>query len=106
MGAYRKKAKRKERSKMGRPRKNHRNKMESIIFVFKKVLGEHLSATSSLGHRQQTRFRIIAHNAYVKAKRLIMRDFYAPLFWTEYCLKEKLTLSDKLYNWGIIKRKI
>jgi len=60
------------------PRKNHRNKMESIIFVLKKVFGEHLSATSSAGQRQQTRFRIIAHNAYVRAKRFIMEDFYAP----------------------------
>ncbi len=78
-GTYRKKAKRKQRKKKGRPRKNHRNKMESIIHVLKKVLGEHLSATSSTGQRQQTRFRIIAHNAYVKAKRLIQEHFYAPL---------------------------
>jgi len=77
-GTYRKKAKRKLRNKMGRPRKNHRNKMESIIFVLKKIFGEHLSATSSAGQRQQTRFRIIAHNAYVRAKRFIMEDFYAP----------------------------
>lgn len=77
-GTHRKRAKRKLQSKRGRPRKNHRNKMESIIFVLKKVFGEHLSATSSKGQRQQTRFRIIAHNAYVKAKRLILEDFYAP----------------------------
>ena len=76
-GTYRKKAKQKERSKKGRPRKNHRNKIESIIFVFKKVFGEHLSATSTAGQRQQTRFRIIAHNAYVQAKCLFVEDFYA-----------------------------
>ena len=71
-GANRKKAKVKARSKKGRPRKNHRNKIESIIFVLKKVLGEHISATSAAGQRQQTRFRIIAYNAYVKAKRLLI----------------------------------
>jgi len=71
-GANRKKAKAKARRKKGRPRKNHRNKIESIIFVLKKVLGEHISATSAAGQRQQTRFRIIAHNAYVKAKRFLI----------------------------------
>ena len=74
-GTYRKKAKRTLQNKRGRPRKNHRNKIESIIFVLKKVCGEHLSATSSTGQRQQTRFRIIAHNAYIKAKHHINRAF-------------------------------
>ena len=78
-GTYRKKAKRRLQRKKGRPRKNHRNKMESIIFVLKKVFGEHLSATSSKGQRQQTRFRFIAHNAYVKAKRLIIGGFLRAL---------------------------
>src|SRR3989338_1919718 len=77
-GTNRKKAKIKSRNKRGRPRKNHRNKVESIIFVLKKVFGEHISATSAAGQRQQTRFRIIAHNVYVKAKRLLVEDFYAP----------------------------
>ena len=78
-GTNRKMAKAKARKKRGRPRKNHRNKIESIIFVFKKVFGEHLSATSAACQRQQTRFRIIAHNAYVQAKRLLTEDFYAPV---------------------------
>ena len=77
-GLNRKKAKRRERRKIGRPRKNHRNKIESIIFVLKKMFGEHLSATSASGQRQQTRFRIIAYNAYVKAIRVFIEDFYAP----------------------------
>ena len=80
-GTYRKKAKRKLRNKRGRPRKNHRNKMESIIFVLKRVFGEHISATSSKGQRQQTRFRIIAHNAYVKAKRVIIGGFLRVLLF-------------------------
>lgn len=75
-GTNRKKAKSRLRNKIGRPRKNHRNKIESIIFVLKRVFGEHISAISASGQRQQTRFRIIAHNAYVKAKRLILEDFY------------------------------
>ena len=75
-GAYRKKAKSIIRKKKGRPRKNHRNKIESIIFVLKKVFGEHLSATTAACQRQQTRVRIIAHNAYVQAKRLLFKDFY------------------------------
>ena len=37
-GVNRKKAKSTARNKMGRPRKNHRNKIESIIFVLKKVI--------------------------------------------------------------------
>lgn len=77
-GTNRKKAKTKSRNKRGRPRKNHRNKIESIIFVLKNVFGEHISATSAAGQRQQTRFRIIAHNAYVKAKSFLAKDFYAP----------------------------
>ena len=79
-GTNRKKAKIRDRNKRGRPRKNHRNKIESIIFVLKKVLGEHLSATSAKGQRQQSRFRIIAYNAYVKAKRFFIEHFYATCF--------------------------
>ena len=75
-GENRKKAKRKANAKLGRPRKNHRNKIESIIFVLKKICGEHLSATSARGQKQQTRFRVIAHNAYVKARCLLTEDFY------------------------------
>ncbi len=77
-GENRKKAKRKAKGKLGRPRKNHRNKIESIIFVLKKIGGEHLSAVSARGQRQQTRFRIIAHNAYVKAMHMLLEHFYAP----------------------------
>jgi len=76
-GTNRKKVKRVLQKKRGRPRKNHRNKIEGIIFVLKKVCGEHLSATSSKGQRQQTRFRIIAYNAYRKAKAFLTIDFYA-----------------------------
>jgi hypothetical protein len=79
-GENRKKAKSKARKKRGRPRKNHRNKIESIIFVLKKVFGEHLSATTAACQRQQTRFRIIAYNAYVQAKCLLSNDFYATFY--------------------------
>ena len=65
-GENRKKAKQALRRRRGRPRKNHRNKIETIMFVVKKVCGEHLSATSASGQRQQTRFRMIAYNAYRK----------------------------------------
>lgn len=66
-GQYRKKAKKKLKKKRGRPRKNHRNKIETIMFVLKKVLGEHLTATKAVNQRKQTGFRIIAYNAYKKA---------------------------------------
>ncbi|MBS3136705.1 transposase [Candidatus Woesearchaeota archaeon] len=72
-GEYRKKAKNSSRKATGRPRKNHRNRMESIIFALKKICGEHLSATSSKGQRQQSRFRIIAYNAYRKIKAFLVR---------------------------------
>ena len=65
-GENRKKAKVRDRNKKGRPRKNHRNKIESIIFVLKKVCGEHLTAMKAVNQRQQTRFRVIAYNAYRK----------------------------------------
>ena len=63
-GTYRKKAKRKLRNKIGRPRKNHRNKAETIMFVIKKTFGEHITAIKVKNQRNQTRFRIIAYNAY------------------------------------------
>ena len=63
-GTYRKKAKRLLKKKVGRPRKNHRNKAETIMFVIKKVLGEHINAIKVKNQRNQTRFRIIAYNAY------------------------------------------
>ena len=50
--------------KIGRPRKNHRNKAETIMFVIKKVFGEHINAIKAKNQRNQTRFRIIAYNAY------------------------------------------
>jgi hypothetical protein len=53
-GENRKKAKIKQRNKRGRPRKNHRNKIESIIFVLKKVCGEHLTAMKATNQRQQS----------------------------------------------------
>jgi len=85
-GTYRKKAKRKL-NKAGRPRKNHRNKLETVIFVVKKVFGEHLSATTAKGQRQQTRFRIIAYNAYKKAKGLFaiqafLRGLFCPIMYS------------------------
>lgn len=80
-GTYRKKAKRKLNNKRGRPRKNHRNKVETIFFVLKKVFGEHLSATSAKGQRQQLRFRIIAYNAYRKASSIIIEHFYGTKSW-------------------------
>jgi len=73
-GLNRKKAKR-ALKKIGRPRKNHRNKIETIMFVLKKVFGEHISATKAKGQRQQARFRIIAYNAYRKAKALLQKGF-------------------------------
>lgn len=76
-GTNRKKAKAQARNKMGRPRKNHRNKIETIIFVLKKVLGEHLTATTAKGQRQQARFRIIAYNAYKKSILFFFEHFYA-----------------------------
>ena len=76
-GTYRKKAKLKLKKKRGRPRKNHRNKIETIMFVLKKVFGEHITATKPKGQRQQMRFRIIAYNAYRKASTLFTKHFYA-----------------------------
>ena len=76
-GANRKKAKQKSKNKRGRPRKNHRNKIESIIFTFKKICGEHLTAKKAKNQRQQTRFRIIAYNAYKKTIFIkLLKDFY------------------------------
>ena len=75
-GENRKKAKQALRKKRGRPRKNHRNKIETIIFVLKKVFGEHLTATTAKGQRQQARFRIIAYNSYRKTILLFFEHFY------------------------------
>ena len=75
-GVNRKKAKMRDMKKRGRPRKNHRNKMESIMFVLKKVCGEHLTATKAQTQKQQMRFRIIAYNAYKKASLLLTEHFY------------------------------
>ena len=80
-GTNRKKAKRRMKNKKGRPRKNHRNKMESIIFVLKTICGEHITAVKAATQRQQTRFRIIAYNAYRKSSKssrgIFFEDFYA-----------------------------
>ena len=76
-GTYRKNAKRKLKQR-GRPRKNHRNKVESVIFVMKKVCGEHLSAISAKGQRQQSKFRMIAYNAYRKASYFFRRISMRP----------------------------
>ena len=76
-GENRKKAKQKIRKKRGRPRKNHRNKVETIMFVLKKICGEHLTAKKAKNQRQQTRFRIIAYDAYKKITLKILKHFYA-----------------------------
>jgi len=75
-GVNRKRAKQALNKKRGRPRKNHRNKIETIMFVLKKVFGEHLTATTSKGQRQQARFRMIAYNAYKKSILLFFEHFY------------------------------
>lgn len=75
-GENRKKVKIRDRNKKGRPRKNHRNKIEGMIFVLKKVCGEHLTAMKASSQRQQTRFRVIAYNAYRKSFLLLIKDFY------------------------------
>ena len=87
-GVNRKKAKRKLRNKRGRPRKNYRNKIESIMFVLKRVFGEHIFATTAKGQRQQARFRIIAYNAYRQAldTRALLRDFYTAGYGADYVL--------------------
>ena len=81
-GVYRKKCKRKFQNKKGRPRKNHRNKIESIMFVLKKLFGEHITAIKASNQRQQMRFRIIAYNAYRKASLLgllLTKHFYGAI---------------------------
>jgi len=75
-GENRKKVKIRDRNKRGRPRKNHRNKIEGMIFVLKKVCGEHLTAMKASCQRQQTRFRVIAYNAYRKSFLFLIKDFY------------------------------
>jgi len=75
-GVNRKKAKQALRKNVGRPRKNHRNKIETIMFVLKKVCGEHLTAMKAVNQRQQTRFRVIAYNAYRKSSLFLIEDFY------------------------------
>lgn len=93
-GQYRKKAKRKSRKKVGRPRKNHRNKAESIMRVIKKIFGEHISAVNVCYQRNQTRFRIIAYNAYRQVVYILLR------ISTEPCLLKiyKCKLLDKYYG--------
>ncbi len=71
----RKKAKRKVQKTVGRPRKNHRNKCETIMFVVKKVFGEHLTAKKAVNQRQQMRFRLLAYNAYRKTISYIIEGF-------------------------------
>jgi len=78
-GENRKKVKSRNRTKKGRPRKNHRNKIESIIFVLKKVCGEHLTAMKAVNQRQQTRFKIIAYNAYRKSSLFFIEHFYGSI---------------------------
>jgi hypothetical protein len=75
-GENRKKVKIRDRIKRGRPRKNHRNRIEGMIFVLKKVCGEHLTAMKASAQRQQTRFRVIAYNAYRKSFLFLIKDFY------------------------------
>lgn len=78
-GVNRKAAKSARRNKRGRPRKNHRNKMESIMFVLKKVFGEHITAVKASSQRQQMRFRIIAYNAYKKANCFLLSISTGPM---------------------------
>jgi len=91
-GVYRKKCKRKLQNKKGRPRKNHRNKIESIMLVLKKILGEHITAIKASNQRQQMRFRIIAYNAYRKASQelslLLMSISTAPTNRNIYILPQ------------------
>lgn len=75
-GENRKKIKIRDKKKKGRPRKNYRNKIEGMIFVLKKVCGEHLTAMKASNQRQQTRFRVIAYNAYKKSFLFLIKDFY------------------------------
>ena len=77
-GVNRKKAKKELHNKRGRPRKNHRNKSETIFSVIKKIFGENLTAKTAKMQRQQLRIRILAYNAYRKAKRVlqIIEHFY------------------------------
>ena len=81
-GVNRKKAKRIRRNKRGRPRKNHRNKIETIMFVLKKVFGEHITAVKASNQRQQMRFRIIAYNAYKKANLFLLSISTGPISLT------------------------
>jgi len=67
-GTARKKVKQQAKNKRRRPRRNHRNKAESIMFVIKKCFGEHLTAKKAINQRKQMRFKIIAYNGYRKAK--------------------------------------
>jgi hypothetical protein len=78
-GEYRKKAKRRNKKKIGRPRKNHRNKAESIMSVVKKIFGEHINAVKVKYQRNQTRFRIIAYNAYRLIAYIILSISTQPL---------------------------
>jgi hypothetical protein len=71
-GTYRKKAKRRLKNKVGRPRKNHRNKAETIMFVVKKIFGEHITSIKAKCQRNQTRLRIIAYNAYRKVSYILL----------------------------------
>ena len=66
-GTYRKKAKRALKPKRWPPRKNHKNKSETVFSVMKKIFGEHLSAKQAKTQRQQLRIRVLAYNAYRKA---------------------------------------
>jgi len=49
------------------------------MFVLKKVFGEHITATKAPTQKQQTRFRIIAYNAYRKINFLPNKHFYTTL---------------------------
>jgi len=46
-----------------------------------KISGEHITAVKAATQRQQTRFRIIAYNAYRKSSKscrgIFLEDFYA-----------------------------
>lgn len=75
-GAYRKKAKGELLNKRGRPRKNHRNKNETVFSVIKRVMGEHVYALRPKMQNQELRFRHLAYNAYREISFLFIEVFY------------------------------
>ena len=61
-GEYRKQAKRKLNRKHGRPAKNHRNKAETIFYVIKRKLGEHIRSIKAYMQRNELLYKALAYN--------------------------------------------